>query len=253
MTALAIHPQDPTSVYAGAFTENDEGDPSNPRIFKSNDAGKSWSSTSDSGLPIACVVGGLVTDPQNPGTVYAYTGCDGVFRSNDKAETWQPVNFGLPERGAGRFVGALAIDPQNSILYVVAFRCDQSGKLPPPACDSRVFRSLNRGDAWSEATSAALTGSMFQSMVIDPGTPNTLYAKVLVPNMQNEVLKSNDGEKAGARQTCSWERGAVSVSSRLTRRARFMQPVWRDYLRARTRARVGACSLFSKGRLVFLV
>src|SRR6266404_2340121 len=82
--ALAINPQNPSTVYAGT----------SGGIFKSIDAGKSWSAV-NSGLTTFDIAN-LSIDPQNPGTVYAVTYGSGVFKSTDAGVNWRPVNSGLP-------------------------------------------------------------------------------------------------------------------------------------------------------------
>src|SRR5262249_15465678 len=102
--------------------------------------------------------------------------------------------------GVASSVGALAVDPKSpSILYVVALRCDQSGKSPPPGCDSRVFKTTDEGENWREATSAALSGNLIFSLAVDPQDSSALYARVFGPYLQNGVSRSTDGGKTWAR------------------------------------------------------
>lgn len=189
---LAIDPQKPDSIYAAVFI-NGSG------VSRSTDGGKSWNSA-NTGLPAACAIGDLVVDPQVSGTIYAWTGCGGVFRSNDAGKTWKAVNSGLPFPGFGTTgPGSMAIDSNNSVLYVTAAQCDQSGKLPPPACDTHGFKSFDGGESWTEITSAPVAGTVFTSLATDPASPNILYARVMYPNVQNGVMKSMDGGRTWLR------------------------------------------------------
>ena len=114
ITALAIDPQSPSTLYAGG----------SGAIFKSTDAGTTWTA-SNTGLPSnPNWMNALLIDPQNPSTVYVGTSgvsldvqcgipCggfnDGVFKSTDAGATWTAVNSGLTTT----HVSSLAIDPQN--------------------------------------------------------------------------------------------------------------------------------------------
>ena len=122
-------------------------------------------------------------------------------------ESWNPVHSGLPVLidpamafgGPYNFLGALAIDPETpSISYVVVHRCDP--KSPYPGCDSRVFKSTDEGENWSEATFVALSGNLIYSLAVDPQNPSTLYARgVFGPSTQNGVFRSADGGKTWIR------------------------------------------------------
>jgi photosystem II stability/assembly factor-like uncharacterized protein len=75
----------------------------------------------------------LITDPADPRIVYAGTEGGGVFRSTTGGEPhWEPASADLSDP----VVTALAIDPA-SVLYAGTFT-------------GRLFRSVNRGQSWSE-------------------------------------------------------------------------------------------------------
>ena len=67
VTALAIDPQNPSTIYAGSGGSG---------VFKSTDGGANWNAL-NSGLT-SISIGALAIDPRNPGTLYAGT-ADGVF------------------------------------------------------------------------------------------------------------------------------------------------------------------------------
>jgi photosystem II stability/assembly factor-like uncharacterized protein len=188
VTALGID-ENGSTLYAVAGNESD-GYFDAVTLYKSLDGGQSWT-PAESGLPSDCDPGDLIVDPQHSGTLYV-TRCGRVFKSTDAGETWGLSSTGLPDLPAG----SLSIDPQDAgIIYVVIDQCDQGGKLPPPACDCRVFKSVDGGQNWSEATSAPLTGYAGLSLIVDPRDSNTLYLSVIGPGGKNGVTKSVDGGK----------------------------------------------------------
>src|SRR5579862_694730 len=107
VTALAIDPQNPGTVYAA----------SGGGLFKSADGGADWSAVNP-GPP--CCISTLAIDPHNPSTIYAVTGVLGqsldrrVLKSIDGGTNWSPASSGLPADAGGLYnVTSLGIDPQN--------------------------------------------------------------------------------------------------------------------------------------------
>jgi photosystem II stability/assembly factor-like uncharacterized protein len=126
--------------------------------------------------------------------------CGAIFKSTNGGEVWKAMNSGLPPidmTGGAAFSGAhvLAIDPQTHVVYVVNLRCVVSASLSQ-TCDSRVFKSTEGGEIWTEPGSAPIAGYIVQSLAIDPQNAGTLYAQVvrsMGATLRNEILKSNDG------------------------------------------------------------
>src|SRR5438093_2141363 len=98
VSALAIDPQTPTTLYAGTRFDG---------VFKSTDGGGTWSA-SNTGLPQGRSVDALAIDPQTPTTLYVGT-FGGVFKSTDSGDACR-VGHGL---GAS-LVDVLAIDQRTT-------------------------------------------------------------------------------------------------------------------------------------------
>jgi len=194
VTALAIDPLTPTTVYAGTRAGE---------VFKSTNGGMSWSAL-DIGLS-RWAVQSLIINPRTPATIYlsawpvqwgpgqpgpyrAYSG-GGVLKSNDGGKNWYPVNDGLPimERGTGGpaipLVASLAIDPQApSTLYA--------------ANKAGVFKTTNGGRKWRAVLGRPATeGVDLTTVVVDPQTPATIYvgAAGSSSGSSGSVFKSIDG------------------------------------------------------------
>ena len=148
ITALAIDPSTPTTLYAGTGYSG---------IFKSDDQGNSWTAINNgiSGMR----VGVLCIDPSNPNTVYALI--DGVlFRTTNAGTSWIPWESGL----AGRPIMTLTIDPSTpTTLYVGVYR-------------SGVFKSTDGGATWVQEDTQVVGRLNFSALAVAPSDPATLYA-----------------------------------------------------------------------------
>lgn len=173
------------------------------RIYKSTNAGASWSA-SETGLPlpedidpgvgftpVSTIAITAVIDPVTPQTLFVGTtigGYDtspglnpptlanGVFKSIDGGATWVHSSNGLPTyAGPGtsnQDVLALAMNPANTqVLYagVTAF-------LPTGTVGS-IYKSIDGGNNWFES-STGIAGQDVRALIIDPqdSSGNTIYA-----------------------------------------------------------------------------
>jgi len=114
--SLAVAPSDPSVVWAGtgeAWVIRDS-DVMGNGIYKSTDAGKTWTNM---GLAETGRIGRIVVHPTNPDIVFACalgraTGPQqerGVFRTTDGGQHWERVLFGGENVGCS----GLAMDPHN--------------------------------------------------------------------------------------------------------------------------------------------
>jgi hypothetical protein len=166
VTALALDPQAPSTIYAGTF---DRG------LFKSRDGGTSWNATGLTNGPVEA----LAVDALAPATIYAAVSDAGVFKSTDGGATWSSTGLAS---GSVRF---LVIDPITPTTLYAA--------IP----DVGVFRSTDGGATWN--TSLSLEWYPYpsiQGLVIDAHTPSTLYAAVAYQTSEysgGDVLGTSDG------------------------------------------------------------
>ena len=167
--ALAIHPTDPDTVYAGAASGG---------VWKSEDGGQSWRALWHDQEALA--VGGLAVAPSNPSRIYAGTGEGvipntygaahnypgvGLYVSNDAGLTWD-----LKSSVTNRRIAQVLVDPGNDLLVYVA---------GPDGFES----SGNGGNTWT-----MLKTGVVSDAVLDPNDPSVIYICV----HDDGVYKSTD-------------------------------------------------------------
>ena len=175
VTALAIDPQTPTTVYARTECGG---------AVKSTDGGDSWRAAG-SGLPetLSGYNGGpLAIDPDMPSTLYAGKGASNsgrgsaVFKSTNGGDSWEVASTGLPvpNTGCSNGCGRIVIDPLTPrTLYAVGLGF------------AGTFKSTDGATSWVDT---GLT-DYSNGFAIDPVTPSTLYAGT----GGHGVFKSTDG------------------------------------------------------------
>ena len=181
VSALVVDPSTPGTLYA-EFVSG---------LFKSTDAGDTWSSA-NTGLPGNESVVVLTIDPSTPGTLYAGTndghGDGHVFKTIDGGSTWRAASTGLSGS-----IHALALDPtgSGSTLYAGTGQVDCSG-----ICHTvgGVFKSIDGGNTWS----ATPIDDIVFALALDPNTPRILYAGMgggpySSTGTGGGVMKSTDG------------------------------------------------------------
>ncbi len=108
---LAIDPGMHDTLYVGTNVVTFGVDPgefeTKVGVFKSTDAGATWSSGYGIGLPADSRLNALVVDPHMSTTLYAALYPGGVFQSEDGGTNWRPLNTGQKFTGATN----LTIDP----------------------------------------------------------------------------------------------------------------------------------------------
>ncbi len=155
--ALALAPSNSSIVYVGTG-EQTRG----KGIYRSNDAGASWSSI---GLADVPYIQAIIVDPRNPDIVVvgansvgfailwrplpksAATDKRGIFRTDDGGKTWKQV-YTSGESDLG--VVDMCADPDNpSTIFAAVYRAESgTGSSALPAT-SDIIKSTDGGATWS--------------------------------------------------------------------------------------------------------
>ncbi len=176
LTAIAVHPNDPNTIYVGGAQGG---------VWKTINGGATWVPRTDNECSLA--MGSIAIDPVNPEIVYAgtgeqhfsgdsYYGC-GVLRSGDGGATWVQLGASIFQTTSGRArISRVVIDPVtagstvNTIVFV--------------ASDFGVYRSANSGATWTPVLDGTAT-----DLVMDPSNSQLLYAG----RWADGISKSTDG------------------------------------------------------------
>jgi photosystem II stability/assembly factor-like uncharacterized protein len=142
---ISIDPQNPDIVYAALWEAwrnqwaMSSGGPGSG-LFRSSDGGATWTElTRRPGMPQTGLVGkiGVSVSPADPTRVYAIVEHDsgGVFRSDDRGDTWERVNTERKLRQRAFYYTRLLADPKDKdrvyVLNVQFFRSEDGGKTFP--------------------------------------------------------------------------------------------------------------------------
>ena len=144
-------------------------------IWKTEDAGSSWSNVADEYLESASV-GAIDVADSDPSVIWAGMGSacirgntsmgDGVYRSTDGGRSWQ--HAGLPEAGQ---IGRIVVDPRDPDVAFVAALGHPFGPNP----ERGVFRTRDGGLEWERVLFISdSTGAV--DLAMRPDNPRILFA-----------------------------------------------------------------------------
>jgi photosystem II stability/assembly factor-like uncharacterized protein len=167
--AIAVSESNPETVYVGMGETQIRGNISHgDGVYRSDDGGQTWRHL---GLASTRYISRVRIHPKNPeiayvaalGHVYGPHPDRGVYKTTDGGRSWNKVLFVDDRSGAVD----LCFDPSNpETLYAAtweAWRTPHSLNSGGPG--SKIFKSINGGQSWSELTR-------------NPGLPTTILGKV---------------------------------------------------------------------------
>ena len=222
--ALAVAPSDPNVIYAGTG----EGDPRGTMvtgmgIYKSTDAGKTWSYA---GLRDTHTVTSIAVDPRDPNVVYVSSlghvfkdnPDRGIFKTSDGGKTWNKVLYVDAKTGGN----VVVIDQKNpDTLYASMWQMYRTPwKLSSGGPGSGLYKSTDAGAHWKKISgnqgfAQGVLGKM--SVAVSPADSNVVYA--IAQAHEGGVFRSNDG---GA----TWTR--VNSEMKLRQRAFYYMDIFAD-------------------------
>ena len=211
--SLAVAPSDPSVVWAGtgeAWVIRDS-DVIGKGIYKSTDAGKTWTNM---GLAETGRIGRIIVHPTNPDIVFACalgraTGPQqerGVYRTVDGGQHWERVLF------AGDNIGCsgLSMDPHNPrVLFAGMWQLElHTWAEFSGGPGSGVYVSRDGGTKWTKIEEHGLPLAPLGKIdvAIAPTNSNRVYALIQTKD-QGSVWRSDD---AGNRwRAVNYQRGLI--------------------------------------------
>ena len=170
------HPTDPDDVLVVMSAAG---------VYRTRDGGSTWS-PANRGIQVAHVpeeqqfpvfgqcVHKVAFHPSRPERLYAQNHF-GVYRSDDRGDSWTPIESGLPSN----FGFSVVVHPHRpETIYVFPLQAD--GERFPPDAKCRVYRSENAGESW-EPLSTGLPQDPYyaavlrDSMIADASEPAGIY------------------------------------------------------------------------------
>ena len=198
MGAIQVADSDPDVLYVGTGSDGLRSNVITGRgIYKSTDAGKSWTFL---GLRDTGQIGAVEVHPTDADLVYvAALGHPfgpnkerGVYRSEDGGETWTNVLFVSDSTGAID----LEMSPDNpSEIYAAMWRGERKPWtiISGAASEDGIYKSTDGGDTWTKLENGLPQGLIGKiDLSISPADPDRVYALVEAPEPKEGLYRSDD-------------------------------------------------------------
>jgi uncharacterized repeat protein (TIGR01451 family) len=190
VSALAVDPTNPNVVYAGAAGGG---------VWKTTDGGIHWTPLTDKQPSLA--VGSIAIDPSNHSVIYVGTGEEnfsadsyfgaGILKSINAGTSWTQIKgpfvgqFSLDGKyffGGAAHIGAIAIEPGNSSVMLVAV------EMSPDTNNlnfTNVYRTDDGGITWTSVLPISSNVPDYfkwgTAVLFDPNNGNIAYAAISGP------------------------------------------------------------------------
>jgi photosystem II stability/assembly factor-like uncharacterized protein len=201
--SIALAQSRPEVVYLGTGEANNSRSTYDGNgLYKSTDAGKSWTHI---GLSNAGRIGRIVVHPKNPdvvlvaasGKLYSHNPDRGVYRSTDGGKTWAKT---LDHTVDGREIGAidLAMDPSNpNVLYGATYdKVRRPWTFGEGGPGSALFKSTDGGATWRQLTAGLPTGMLGRiGLSVARSDPKTIYAVIENANARDPKVSPEERRK----------------------------------------------------------
>jgi photosystem II stability/assembly factor-like uncharacterized protein len=174
VTAVAIDPNFPSTIYAGSAGRSDTG---GGTIYRSSNNGDIWSKLNEH-FTMLTVWGQpqLVIVPQDPSTVYAATWLGGTWNTTDAGVTWERLDQ------APQSATALSIKPAHpNVIYAA----DRTRPV--------VWMTADGGATWADIADFSSDGAFLVNRVLAVAN-DTVYVSTFGPGIHGgKLYRSTNG------------------------------------------------------------
>jgi photosystem II stability/assembly factor-like uncharacterized protein len=195
--AIDVADSDPNVVYVGTGSDGIRSNVITGRgVYKSTDAGRSWSFL---GLRQIGQIGAVIVHPNDPDLVYvaaigqafAPNPERGVYRSRDGGASWEQILFVSDSTGAVD----LEFAPDNPReIYASMWRAERKPwTIISGAHEGGVYKSTDGGDSWTKLTNGLPAGLVGKSdLAVSAADPDRLYVLMEAPDPERGLYRSDD-------------------------------------------------------------
>jgi photosystem II stability/assembly factor-like uncharacterized protein len=166
VTTVTGVPAQPKTFYMGVASGG---------LFRTTDAGATWSAITDGKVPLGST-GCVAVADSDPNVIYLGTGSDdvrsnvstgrGMYKTTDGGQSWKFI--GLYNAGQ---IGSVRIHPTNpDIVWVAA-----QGDAFKPNAERGVFKTTDGGQTWHKVLFVS-DGVGAMDVELQPGNPSVVYA-----------------------------------------------------------------------------
>lgn len=197
--AIRVAPSDPEIVYVGTGSDGLRSNVITGKgIYRSDDAGKSWSFM---GLENTGHIGAVEVHPTNPELVYVAAIGNGfvpnpergVYRSKDGGKNWEQLLYLTDTIG----FSDLELAPDDpATIYAAAWRAERKPwTIISGGREGGIYKSTDAGETWtqvmdSDIMPSGLIGKI--DLAVSPDDPQRVYALVEAPEGEGGLYRSDD-------------------------------------------------------------
>jgi len=182
---VAVDPMNHLVAYVGTQSHG---------VYKTTNGGDSWQAINEGLASLSIYV--IIIDPHRSNRLYVGTSSAGVFKSADGGHSWTQASQGVPLPFECYRLAVNHREPNT--IYASIARVEDEKWI-----GLGVYKSTNGGISWNPSSAGLSSRAVVYSMVVDPGSPDTLYI-----GSYNNVYKSIDSGQSWVRMREGLPHGA---------------------------------------------